>query len=160
MFKDFRDERNDFDITHVSKVEGSESWDVIYLSADTKYIAEVKVRDKKLKSWDHEGWILEEYKYNKLKWLQEKAKAKGNTTSIVYVNIFQDAVVIWNLDNIIPQFFNRDSKAMTTERQGRKIKSVAYLKSTEGTIYNSSSSPAKKMQDAKKIFYFLFPGNQ
>lgn len=159
MMKEFRDARNDFEITHVSKVEGNESWDAIYTSGGTKNIAEIKVRDKTLSSWDHEGWIIEEYKYNKLKEKQAQAKAKGNDCNIIYINIFRDATVVWNLDHTEVNFFNRDSKVMTTEAAGRKIKSVAYLKSESGTVYSEKlTSPGEMIKRSDDTFYFLFPG--
>lgn len=158
MFNDFKNERGDFNISHVSKVEGSESWDIIYQSGQTNNICECKVRDKMLEWHDNEGWIIEEYKYNKLKQLQQSARNKGNDMRIIYANIFRNAVVIWDLDNVQLNFFERDSKTMTMEDAGRKIKRVAYLTSSQGTTYRYTQNPKKKLAEADRIFYFLFPG--
>lgn len=157
LFKEFRDRQNDFEIKNISKVEANDSWDVIYLSAGTEYLAEIKVRDKALDSWDHEGWIIEEYKYKKLSELQSKSR---RPLTKAYVNIFKDAIVIWDLDKVKPEFFKRDSKQMTVQNKGRVIKSVAYLKSSQGVVYRQKNDINKSNFISIEIFNFLFPENK
>lgn len=152
--QNFKEFRNDFSITHISKVEGQDCWDAIYLSAGTEFLAEIKVRDKNYLDWDHEGWILEEYKYNSLKALQSRAK---RPLKIMYVNVFKDAVILWNLDEINPIFRIRNCKRMTVEDKGKIDKSVALLFSSEGTIYKKENDIDSWTKTSEEIFKFLFP---
>lgn len=152
--QNFRDIQGDFKITHISKVEGQESWDAIYLSAGTEVLAEVKVRDKNYKDWDHEGWILEQYKYNMLKALQVQSK---RPLKLMYVNIFRDATILWDLDEINPRFEMRNCKIMTVENRGKIDKSVALLQSSEGTVYQMVNDINSWTKTSEEIFKFLFP---
>lgn len=151
-FKEFRED--DFKITHISKVEGQESWDAIYLSAGTEVLAEIKVRDKNYKDWDHEGWILEEYKYNALKALQIQSK---RPIKIMYINVFKDAVILWDLDEVKPIFRIRNCKVMTVQNKGKIDKSVALLFSSEGTVYLKENNIEYWNKQSEDIFKFLFP---
>lgn len=154
MFKEFRNRQNDFKIKHISFVEEADSWDVIYLSGQTEYLAEIKTRDKKFQDWDQEGWILEEYKYNALCELQKKSKRPLKKT---YVNIFKDAVVIWDLDSIELQFIDRECKVMTVENKGKRNKKVALLKSEQGTVYKGNYDISMFTWLSEKIFEFFYP---
>lgn len=155
LFVEFFKKRNDFDITHISKVEGGDSWDVIINSGNTKAVVEIKVRDKDM-GWDN--WILEEYKYKKMQDLIKSDKAKKNNLQIWYMNIFRNGAIIWNITNEKPEFFMRDSKATSAEDRGRKMKSVTYMKNNSGCIYKYNNEMDKALKHSKTVFEFLWPG--
>ena len=158
LFTEFSKHVTDFEITHVSKVEGRESWDVIIQSGTsrTNFLIEIKVRDKKME-WDN--WILEEYKYNKLTGLTNTIKSEQMGTKTLYMNIYQNGAIIWNINKEDrPSFFKRDSITSTIEDRGRKDKMVAYLKNKDGIIYNYKNDIKKATEKSKVIFEFMWPG--
>lgn len=157
LFQKFQENYPDFVITHISKVEGFEKWDAVINSGGTQILVEVKVRDKK-KDWSN--WIIQEDKYEALTALTSSDKAILCNTKAIYINIFQNGAIIWDVNNEQrPDFFIRDSKSTTTfEVNKRKDKSVAYMQNEEGTIYNYENDMEAAKQEAKKIFKFMFPG--
>ena len=120
LFQKFQENYPDFLITHVSKVEGTEKWDAIINSGGTQIVVEVKVRDKK-KEWSN--WILQEDKYSALTALTSSDKAIFCGTKAIYINIFQNGAIIWDINNEQrPYFFMRDSINTTMLDKGRKDK--------------------------------------
>ena len=156
LFNYFREMYPDFKITHMSKVEGVESWDAVIQSGGTNYLVEIKVRDKE-KFWDN--WIFEEYKYNKLIELSATDKAKQNKLQVMYINFFQDGAIIWNqMGKEAPFFFDRDSIKTCIGDKSRTIKSVAYMKNLEGSIYNYKNNIKEVNNKAIEVFKNLWPG--
>ena len=72
--------------------------DVYYMSGYSQVVAEIKTRD-----YDHtmtwrgtpEGWIFEKGKWNEFKAINKTAHTYSH-----YVNIFRDAMVVWDLTHM------------------------------------------------------------
>ena len=91
-------------------VEGNpySSWDVY----NDKIVGELKHRRMPYSRYAEDGYILEEFKFNKL---VERAKSNGET--ILYINTFDDedsTIVWWNLSKLIDEKydFNWHNKSM------------------------------------------------
>ena len=84
------------------------SWDVF----NDKVVGELKHRRMPYSRYAEDGYILEEYKFNKL-----VERAKSNKETILYINTFDDedsTLVWWDLSKLINEKydFNWHSKSM------------------------------------------------
>lgn len=155
-FKEFQEKQNDFKIEYISKVEDTKGWDVIILSAGTRMLCEIKVRDKDL---NYDNWILEEKKYNKLIEICESEKGKEMKLVPFYINVFRNGILFWDLSKNNPEFFLRDSKKTTAEDNGRIVKSVAYLKNNTSIAYKFNTDLPSILYKSKIVYSFLYPGH-
>lgn len=159
LFEEFYQQRNqDFKIIGTTDPVSFSKWDVAIESGGTNFIVEVKVRDKVM-TWD--DWILEENKFSALTAMTATVKGLKNKVETLYLNIFRDGAIIWEVNNTKNfVFFNRDSKCSTIEDRGRKDKSCTYLKNANGTVYTYYNNIQLANEKAKTIFKFLYPGIQ
>ena len=145
LFLCFQQKQMNIKLTDMSSWLGTESWDVAYTQSGVEYVAEIKVRDNNLKDWDHEGWIIEEYKYKSLMNLRGKRK-------VAYINIFKDACVIWDLESLELKFKIKECKKNTVVDNGKIDKRVALLHSKQGEVYNYTFDIAHQTKRAEEFF--------
>ena len=107
--------------------------DAFYLSADTPFIGEVKIRAYPSTKW--QTWMIETQKVNALiEWRAKKSpKRVKDDLQIHIINFFSDNVcLIWNLDKT-PIAFQEDKLLFSMNSNGERndhIKSVIYLDSS------------------------------
>lgn len=109
-------------------------WDVAFYSAGTPVIGEIKYRKNHSTDWTE--WILEKYKYEKLKQYHQQKNVE-----IMYINITTDGILyLWDLATV-----NKGESKLwwlpsTTVKNGlNKRKEVYFLpsiKAIRGNIYN------------------------
>lgn len=150
----FYNQRQDFIVTHLSSIYGYAKWDAVIISGGTEMVTEVKVRDWNSQTFS--TWMLEEDKYNAL--MSLKSRAKRDITP-VYVNVFNDGVALFNLNDITPTFSIRDSKqSVMAQDDKRKEKSVAMLPLSAATFYPFPVDFDKLNDDSEKYFEVVKPG--
>ena len=122
-----------------SKIDTYDEWDIIYKDENGQLcVGEIKVRDKYSNDYMEQGWILESQKYDKLIKLHNNRKKDFNLN---YINIFNDCIVVWNLNNIDTQVEDRLCiKSTVYAGNGKKIKKIIYLHKADGVIYNVKSN--------------------
>jgi hypothetical protein len=147
----------DFKITHISKIEGYDSWDVVYVSGGTNNLAEIKVRNKFIDGYP--DYIIEEKKYNELIRLTSTEKGKNNNLQPVYINFFFDGCVIWNLNEVELEFRMMDMPDNSQTTNYTKSKSCALLRPKDGHIIRYNTDITKRQEEAITIMKFLFPNN-
>jgi len=123
--------RNDFIINYISESDGYDSYDAIITSGNSLMMCEIKVRDKNMEEYAEAGWFLEEQKIDKM------IETDIKVDKYLYVNIFRNGVVIWDVTNKTKfNFSNLLLKANTADNPSntKKEKSVAMLKNIEANI--------------------------
>ena len=105
-----------------------EQYDGTYYSANTLTFFEIKVRNcsggAKF-TGKPEGFILEKKKYDFLKDLQSKETKKS---SYVYINIFSDCIVIWDITNLNIINWKEDNFRKDNVQMKQIPKKITYLK--------------------------------
>jgi hypothetical protein len=108
-----------FEITQESNPTGQAKWDVVILSANTKYVVELKIR-KEYYVNDYKGFMIEEKKYAALKNIQN---IKGYIP--LYLNFFKNGYQIWNLNEIpVPCWGLKEYKKYTVIQKGGILKEL------------------------------------
>jgi len=148
---------NDFEITHISKIEGYDGWDVIYQSGSTINLCEIKVRQKFLSMYN--SFVIEQTKYDKLMELVNTEKAKKNNLQPIYMNFFFDGCVIWNLNQLEVEFKLMDMPNNSQNTKYIKAKPCASLNINDGYIIKYDTQFEERQKEAKTIMKFLFPNN-
>lgn len=103
-------------------------------STGTRSVFEIKRRNQTASQYEKEGYYLQEDKYQELKARKED---KGYDQAL-YINIFDDFVYVWRIDNVKPKFEKRRMTRSTAEHYRDEIvwKSVALLKKDD-TIWKT-----------------------
>lgn len=87
------------EVDHIHFTQGQfNSTDIYYMSGYAETFSELKTRDyKHTQRWNGtpDGWIFEKHKWNELKAINATAH-----THSTYINIFQDAMVVWDLTHM------------------------------------------------------------
>lgn len=166
IFKDFlfqqRATGQDFTIEKVSKVEGRDFWDIIFLSAGTKYLAEIKVRNTTLTQY--KGSLIEKYKFDRL--INECQKYSDEFCEILvplYVTIHLDnKIALFNLYNITePVWSDAQGKVNTVVTTSNPVitKHQYSIPFSEASIYNLPLTKDYNML-ARETAEFLWPNQQ
>jgi len=158
LFDTFWQSRQDFTINAFSYVESKASWDIYYTSGGTKYLAEIKIRNYNSNQFFTEGWALEETKYLKLIDYIKTPKAKEKGVKAVYVNVFFDGVMIWNVNELKNYKFQwkKFPKSSVCDK-GFIMKNVTLLLKNSGTFYRLPVNLSEASRNAKTVFHYLYP---
>lgn len=159
MFTYFCSHRKDFEITQMSDIASYRKWDAAIISADTEYLCEVKTRDWMMD--DFGDWILEQMKYDALKDVQKRMyEQRGRHLTILYINIFNDGVLIWNLDKIELNFHVRESKMTQHGNRNKITKQVANLNASAATRYDLNINFDFFNDVSAEKFKLLYPNEE
>jgi hypothetical protein len=101
--------------------------DCIFNSGFTEYVAELKQRKySHLKTWGHQvGFVYEFIKHQAL--MQSKVLNK------LFIIIFLDAVVIWNVGEMNLEWKDELLSATHQSKENKKIKKVTYLQLSQAS---------------------------
>lgn len=112
-------------------------WDVAFEMEGRKFIVELKHRNYSNDSFS--TWMLEKYKYNKLREVKFLQKRKNDTdVTLLYVNTYADGNIrVWNLDKLSSQdtIAEQEMHAKTTAvDSGKRLKEVIHLQNNKGKL--------------------------
>lgn len=166
-FIEWSRQKPDIKLTHISKVEGNEKWDVIFKSGTSfNFLTEIKLRKKYYNDYGYEnnGWLLEKNKWDELIKLSQSEKGKQNNIIPLYLNFFKDKIVGWDLTKIKKEDFVEADYSINTVNQINneitkvKTKAVTYLLNKDAIVIENYKMDIDSIDyKSKTIFQFLFP---
>lgn len=122
IFKQYLKSNNSF-CFKFTPFDGCDQHDVTYYSIDngiTSSIAELKVRNINYKD-THGGFFIQKDKYD---YLMSQAKQYDE---VLYINIFPDGIIIWDLKKISTPEFKTHSLPTNNHSNSQKEKEAGYL---------------------------------
>jgi hypothetical protein len=153
----------DFTIDKISKAEKKESWDVIFTSADTKYLTEIKVRNITLQRYKKYGSKIDKKKYDYLMDTTRAAEMEGEHMVPLYAVFYQDCkLALFNLNEIPePDFFDRQDRFYSSVTTGNPYvtKQEFDIPFEYATIYDFNILAKDWDQLAVEVANALFPNN-
>lgn len=155
LFMQFQQQQKNFDIQLLTSVTGFDEYDAIIQSGVSKSIVEVKVRPK---SMIYDNWFLHQNKFKALTALTSTDKAIKLNTKCLFLNIFDDGVIYWEIDNNQNiQFEDVWVKKTTFASKEMVQKGTAMLKIKDGTVIKYQTNIAQATKDARLLFKCMFP---
>lgn len=148
-------------MTHMlSDESGYDKWDVIYSDANTRNIAELKVR--KHSSTDFNGkWILERSKYEALTTSIEGRIVEFIRLKPTFIIFFYDCIAIFDMSKIDPTSFKTERlRASSVSGEEEAVdKEVTYMDIKTAEVIPYSLDFDKLSYNAKIVMKYKYPNN-
>ncbi len=129
LLNEFLKNRNDFDILHITSVDGYAKYDAVIMSGGTEYIIETKCRTYPIE--EYENWVIQKDKYDYL-----ISQYHLNGLIPLYVTFTSSGALIWDLTQIKePEWFIRDLPANSIEECNDIEKIIGYVKKKDSNQY-------------------------